>query len=276
MSNRYTSTILVIVACIVAFLFLLPLAYMFFTSFKSMGEAMSAYTLLPQNWITDNYTELFRRTQETPMLRWMANTALITAGGTLLVVAVDILAAYSLARLDIPGKKWIISIMIWVLSVPGIVTIFPNFFIMRKFGFIDTFIPLILPYSSSVLGIYMLYNFLRDFPRGLEESALIDGASLLQILIHVIFPAIRPSVITLAFLTFLSIYNDYLWPFLTITQNEMKTMTVGVASLVLGANFVNPGMMMAAALIATLPALLLFLVLNRYIVESTTSSGIKG
>lgn len=210
------------------------------------------------------------------MLRWMANTALITAGGTLLVVAVDILAAYSLARLDIPGKKWIISIMIWVLSVPGIVTIFPNFFIMRKFGFIDTFIPLILPYSSSVLGIYMLYNFLRDFPRGLEESALIDGASLLQILIHVIFPAIRPSVITLAFLTFLSIYNDYLWPFLTITQNEMKTMTVGVASLVLGANFVNPGMMMAAALIATLPALLLFLVLNRYIVESTTSSGIKG
>ena len=236
---------------------------------------MSSSKLLPIKWTAENYINLFTRTSESPILRWLLNTALVSITGTILVVTVDLLAAFALARLNLPGKNIIIAVLIWVLSLPEITIIFPQFYIMRSLHLVNTFFPLIFPYSAKVLGVYMLYSFLRSFPRDLEEAALIDGASLMMTLRRIIFPSIRPSVITLAFLTFLAIYNDYLWPNLIITQDSMRTLTIGVASLVLGSNFVNPGMMMTAVFISTIPVLLIFLLLNRYITQGITHSGLK-
>lgn len=276
MKKSKTKTALVVIAAsIIAFLFLLPLIFMIFTSFKALGEAMSSSALLPKAWTAENYGSIFGIGAEVPVLRWLFNTGLVTIAGTALVVFVDVLAAYSLARLNLPGKKFFLSIVVAALTVPGIVTLFPAFYLFRQYELIDTYAPLVLIYSANTMGVFLIYSFLRGFPKDLEEAAFIDGASLLQILRFVIFPAIRPVVATLSVLTFLTIYNDFLWPSIVTSSDEMKTVTVGVANLVQGANFVNPGRMMAATVVATMPALIIFVAANKYFVRSVVSSGIK-
>lgn len=259
----------------VALIFLLPIVWMIFTSFKELGESLSTSSLIPKSWTIENYTSIFGADADTPILTWLMNTAIVTTAGTALVVFVDVLAAYTLARLNLPGKKVFLSIVVGALTIPGIVTLFPAFFLFREVGYLDTYAPLILPYSAGTMGVFLIYNFLRDFPRDLEEAAIIDGASLWHILRHVIMPTIKPVVATLTVITFLAIYNDFLWPSLVTSSDDMKTATVGLANLIQGSNFVNPGKMMASTVVATVPALIVFIFANKYFVRSVTNTGIK-
>lgn len=259
----------------VALIFLLPIVWMIFTSFKELGESLSTSSLIPKSWTIENYTSIFGADADAPILTWLMNTAIVTTAGTALVVFVDVLAAYTLARLNLPGKKIFLSIVVGALTIPGIVTLFPAFFLFREVGYLDTYAPLILPYSAGTMGVFLIYNFLRDFPRDLEEAAIIDGASLWHILRHVIMPTIKPVVATLTVITFLAIYNDFLWPSLVTSSDDMKTATVGLANLIQGSNFVNPGKMMASTVVATVPALIIFIFANKYFVRSVTNTGIK-
>lgn len=272
---RLKRIILVLVATGIAYLFLVPLLFMLFTSFKTLSESIASSELLPQLWTIENYLSILSDTVNSPILRWLANTLIVTAIGTVATVAVDCFAAYALSRLNLPGKKKILVMIVWVMSIPGIVTLFPSFYLFRQISLIDTFVPLILPYTANVTGVYLIYNFLVDFPISLEEAAKVDGAGVFRTFTVIVLPCIRPIILTLAFVTFLGIYNDYLWSSLVVTSNEMKTLTVGIASLVLGANFVNPGLMMAATVFAVVPALVLFMFLNKYIVRGETNVGIK-
>lgn len=273
--KRIRRLILVIAATLIAYLFLVPLLFMVFTSFKGLSESISSSELLPKMWTLKNYISILENTTTSPIMRWLANTIVVTVTGTVLVVAVDCFAAYALARLDLPFKKKVIVFLIWVMTIPGIVTTFPAFYLFRELDLVNSFIPLIVPYSANATGVYLIYNFLVDFPVSLEEAARIDGAGEFHIFWKIVCPCIKPVMLTLAFITFLAIYNDFLWPSLVVSQNEMKTLTTGIASLVLGSNFVNPGLMMAATLIAVLPALILFIFLNKYLVRSDTNVGIK-
>lgn len=266
---------ILILATIIAILFLLPLIWMLFTSFKTLSDSLASTSFFPSNWTLENYTSIFNSVSEAPIFKWLFNTAFITAIGTILVVVVDILAAYALARLNVPGKKVILGMILLSLAVPGIVTLFPAFYMFKSFNLLDTFVPLILPYTAGTMGVFLIYNFLISFPKDLEEAAHIDGASQWQILIHVIFPAIKPVAMTLGVITFLAIYNDFLWPSLVTNSNEMKTITLGIATLIQGSNFVNPAKMMASTVIATIPAIIVFLIANKYIVKSITNTGIK-
>jgi multiple sugar transport system permease protein len=273
-STRKSLPIL-IVATFIAILFLLPLVWMVFTSFKTLSESMASTSILPSAWTMENYIGIFSSVSEAPILRWLFNTAFITAAGTVLVVFVDILAAYSLARLNVPGKKMILGMVFAALAIPGIVTLFPAFYMFKSAGLLDSYVPLILPYTASTMGVFLIYNFLISFPKDLEEAAYIDGATQWQILYHVIFPTIKPVAMTLGVITFLGIYNDFLWPSLVTNSNDMKTITLGIATLIQGANFVNPAKMMASTVIATIPAIIVFLIANKYIVKSVTNTGIK-
>lgn len=273
--SKKVYVILSIIASVIAYFCLIPLLFMIFTSFKGMGESISSSSLFPNIWTMENYKELLADVTTAPIFRWLFNTAVITVIGTLSVLVVDVLAAYALARLQVPFAGKMIGIIIWVMTIPGIVTLFPSFYIFKNIGLLQGYLPLILPYTANAMGVFLVYNFLKDFPVALEEAAIMDGASLLTILRKIIFPSIKPVVMTLGFITFLNIYNDYLWPSIVIQSNEMRTLTVGVGSLVLGANFVNPGIMMAATVFAVFPALLLFLVVNKYIVKGVTNVGIK-
>ena len=266
---------LIIVACVVAYLFLLPLLFMVFTSFKGLAEAMTSTTLLPKTWTLQNYIDLFSNTATSPVLRWLGNTAIVTLSGTALRITISVLAAYALARLPVPGKKFIVLSMVRAMAIPEIVTFFPMFYIFKQVGMLNTFWPLILPSGAGVMCVYLIYNFLMSFPKELEEAGVVEGANILQVLWYIVLPSVKPIVITQAFITFLGLYNTYLWPTLVINRNEMRTITLGIAALVLGENYTNPGLMMASTVVSVLPVMIIFMFANKYIVRGFTQSGIK-
>jgi multiple sugar transport system permease protein len=266
---------LVIVACVVAYLFLLPLLFMVFTSFKGVAEAMTSTTLLPKTWTFENYVTLFSNTATSPVLRWLGNTAIVTVSGTALRITISVLAAYALARLPVPGRKFIVLSLVWAMAIPEIVTFFPLFYIFKQVGLLNTFWPLILPSGAGVMCVYLIYNFLMSFPRELEEAGVVAGANIPQVLWHIVLPSVKPIVVTQAFITFLGLYNTYLWPTLVINRNEMRTITLGIAALVLGENYTNPGLMMASTVVSVLPVMIIFMFANKYIVRGCTQSGIK-
>ncbi|KTR59949.1 ABC transporter permease [Exiguobacterium indicum] len=276
MRHKKTTTILLlIVASLLSIIFLLPLVWMILTSFKTLSDSLESASLLPKSWTLENYRLILNASSESPLIRWLLNTTIVTVLGTLLVLFVDVLAAYALARLQIPGRKIILAIVVIALTIPGIVTLFPAFYLFREAELLDSYVPLIVPYAAGTLGVFLIYNFLRTFPKDLEEAAYLDGANQWQVLTKVILPTLRPIITTLGIVTFLAIYNDFLWPSLVTNEAEMKTMTLGIATLVQGSNFVNPAAMMASTVIATLPALLLFIWANRYFVKGITHSGLK-
>ena len=218
-AKDFNKIFLILFACIVAYLFLLPLMFMVFTSFKGVAEAMTSTTLLPKQWTLENYKELFANTATAPIMRWLFNTAVVTVAGTVLRIVTSVLAAYALARLPVPGKKFILVALIWAMAIPEIVTFFPLFYIFKQMGGLNTFWPLILPSGSGVMCIYLIYNFLLSFPKELEEAGYVEGANVFQVLWHIVLPSVKPIVITQAFITFLGLYNSYLWPSLVINRN---------------------------------------------------------
>ncbi len=275
MKKNISKILLLMMACIIAYLFLLPLLFMVFTSFKGVAESVTSTTLLPKEWTFENYIELFHNTDTSPVIQWLINTAIITICGTVLRITTSVLAAYALARLNVPGKKFILIGLIWAMAIPEIVTYFPLFYIFKQIGGLNTYWALILPSGSGVMCIYLIYNFLIDFPKELEEAGLVEGANIFQILWHIVLPSVKPVVITQAFITFLGLYNSYLWPSLVINKNETRTITLGIAALVLGENYTNPGMMMASTVVSVIPVMIIFIFANKYIVKGFTHSGIK-
>lgn len=275
MKKNISKILLLMMACIIAYLFLLPLLFMVFTSFKDVAESVTSTTLLPKEWTFENYIELFHNTDTSPVIQWLINTAIITICGTALRITTSVLAAYALARLNVPGKKIILIGLIWAMAIPEIVTYFPLFYIFKQIGGLNTYWALILPSGSGVMCIYLIYNFLIDFPKELEEAGLVEGANIFQILWHIVLPSVKPVVITQAFITFLGLYNSYLWPSLVINKNETRTITLGIAALVLGENYTNPGMMMASTVVSVIPVMIIFIFANKYIVKGFTHSGIK-
>lgn len=275
MKKNISKILLLMMACIIAYLFLLPLLFMVFISFKGVAESVTSTTLLPKEWTFENYIELFHNTDTSPVIQWLINTAIITICGTALRITTSVLAAYALARLNVPGKKIILIGLIWAMAIPEIVTYFPLFYIFKQIGGLNTYWALILPSGSGVMCIYLIYNFLIDFPKELEEAGLVEGANIFQILWHIVLPSVKPVVITQAFITFLGLYNSYLWPSLVINKNETRTITLGIAALVLGENYTNPGMMMASTVVSVIPVMIIFIFANKYIVKGFTHSGIK-
>lgn len=275
MKKNISKILLLMMACIIAYLFLLPLLFMVFTSFKGVAESVTSTTLLPKEWTFENYIELFHNTDTSPVIQWLINTAIITICGTALRITTSVLAAYALARLNVPGKKIILIGLIWAMAIPEIVTYFPLFYIFKQIGGLNTYWALILPSGSGVMCIYLIYNFLIDFPKELEEAGLVEGANIFRILWHIVLPSVKPVVITQAFITFLGLYNSYLWPSLVINKNETRTITLGIAALVLGENYTNPGMMMASTVVSVIPVMIIFIFANKYIVKGFTHSGIK-
>ena len=170
MKKNISKILLLMMACIIAYLFLLPLLFMVFTSFKGVAESVTSTTLLPKEWTFENYIELFHNTDTSPVIQWLINTAIITICGTALRITTSVLAAYALARLNVPGKKIILIGLIWAMAIPEIVTYFPLFYIFKQIGGLNTYWALILPSGSGVMCIYLIYNFLIDFPKELEEA----------------------------------------------------------------------------------------------------------
>ncbi|AOH56666.1 ABC transporter permease [Peribacillus muralis] len=276
MRNTGFKIFIVTLAIVIAIFFIAPLFWMLATSFKTDQEAFtSGIKWIPEIFTLENYTYSLSGGSDTPVFTWMSNSLFVGIMGTLLVLIVDTLAAYGLARLDVPFKKLLFAMFIGSLTIPWVITFLPLYMGFNQFGLLDTYAVLILPYSANAFGVFLLYQSFKAFPKELEEAAHLDGANKWQVFIKVVLPSVRPVIWTLAIFTFMSIYNDFLWPLLTTSSPEMRTITTGIAIMQQGSFVSSPGRLMALTAIATIPVILIFIMGQRSFIKGVTQTGIK-
>jgi len=276
MESKTFKIFTVILAIIIGLIFIVPILWMLATSFKTDQEAFTAgIKWLPEVFTLENYQYTLASNTDTPVLKWMGNSLFVGIVGTTIVLFVDTLAAYGLARLDVPFKKTLISIFIGSLTIPWVITFLPLYMEFSTLGLLDTYAVLILPYSANAFGVFLLYQYFRGFPKELEEAAFLDGANKWHVFVKVVLPSARPVIWTLAIFTFMGIYNDFLWPLVTTNSPEMRTITTGIAIMQQGSFVSSPGRLMALTSIATIPAVLLFIIGQRSFIKGVNQSGIK-
>lgn len=270
---------LVIALSIPAFLWLIPTIWMVSLSFQpndvlARTTASTALGLVPVPFTAGNYAALFTFGQ-TPL--WFMNSIIVAVGMTLGVLAVSTTAGYVLARLDFPFKRPVILMCLVGLMVPEQAVFIPLYTMFADFGWHNSYHALILPRMAVPIGVFLMMQFFKAIPDDIEEAARLDGVGWLQIFWYVMLPLARPAMMTLAILTFLYAWNDYLWPLVSAQQREYFTITLGLASI--QSNFAQSeglGRVMASGVIASLPVVVLFLIFQRYVVQAMTAGGSKG
>lgn len=262
-----------------AFLWLVPTIWMVSLSFQpnevlARTTSSTAFGLIPIPFTLDNYTALFLFGQ-TPW--WFLNSIIVALGMTLGVLAVSTTAGYALARLNFPFKTPIMIISLVGLMVPEQAVFIPLYTMFADLGWNNSYQALILPRMAVPVGVFLMMQFFKAIPQDIEDAARLDGVTWLQIFWHVMLPLARPAMMTLAILTFLYAWNDYLWPLVSAQRPEFFTITLGLASI--QSNFAQSeglGRVMASGVIASLPVVILFLIFQRYVVQAMTVGGSKG
>lgn len=263
-----------LVLSLFALFFLLPLLWMVSTAFKPFEEWLNP------NWIPvtptlENFTSIFND-KSLPVVNWFFNSLLIASLFTIVILIIDSLAGYAYARLDFPGKNVLFGLMLATLVMPGIMFLIPNYLTVARLNWIGTIQGVIAPGFAGVFGVFFMRQFFQGLPRELEEAAYIDGASVWQTFISVILPLSRGPIITLGIITFLTSWNDFLWPLLILGGDRAElTLPVGLQTLQ-GQYTFDYGKLMAGALVLTVPVLILYAIFQRYIIRSISMTGIKG
>lgn len=265
---------LYLLLCLFGAFFLLPIVWMAVTAFKPFEEWLNP-KWIPVNPTLENFSSIFAD-PTLPVDRWFLNSLLIAVIFTLLILIIDSMAAYAYARMEFRGKNVLFGLLLVTLVMPGIMFLIPNFVTVARLGWLGTFQGVIAPGLSGVFGVFFLRQFFQSIPRELEEAAIIDGASPWKTFITVILPLSRGAMATLGVITFLESWNSFLWPLLILGSDRMmQTLPVGLATLQ-GQYTFDYGKLMAGALVVTLPVLLLYVLLQRYIVQSIAMTGLKG
>jgi multiple sugar transport system permease protein len=258
---------------IVALLTLFPLAWMVCASLMAPGEA-STYPppMLPRSATLANYRVLFA---EHGILRQAANSLIISLLATALSLLFNVSAGYAFAKLRFAGRERVLRLMLGALVIPAQVAMMPLFLMLKELGLVNTYAGALVPWLASVLGIYLVRQYALTIPNDILEAARIDGLGELAIFIRVVLPVLKPIVVTLAVLTFLGSWNDFMWPLIVLTDGDVQTLPVALAALS-REHVQDLELMMAGAVITVLPVLLLFLALQRYYVQGLLAGSVKG
>lgn len=256
-------------------IFISPLIWMAVTSFKTQADAISpSPQWIPAHPTTNAYSSILNASG-TPVLRWLFNSFAAATGQAILVVATAAMAAYALARMEFRGKRLIFVTIVATLFVPGVILIVPNYVIVSNLKWLDSLMAVIVPGAASAFGVFFLRQFFLGLPRELEEAALLDGAGPWRIFFSVILPLSRPALVTLAMLAFLTNWNDFLWPVYVLFSAQSQTLPAGLSTLQ-SANAVRYDLLMAGAMIAAVPVLVLYCFAQRFVIEGVSRSGLKG
>ncbi len=209
------------------------------------------------------------------MFRWTINSFLVAIATTALVLFISSLSGYAYARLQFPGRNVIFFFILSSLMVPGAITFIPTFLLMRNLGFLNNYHGLIWLHGAGVGGIFLLRQYFFSIPAELEEAAEIDGANRFRIYWQIALPLVKSALITLAIFTFLGSWNDLFWPLIVLSDRFEYTLPVGLSVLGFG-NYVQRGLTMAAATVASVPLLILYAIFQRRIVAGMVMSGLGG
>lgn len=274
--RRQTRTVVrTMVLVALALLVLVPILWMISTSFKTQLDAATSTSLVPDPATLDSYRPLTAWGGKSPVVRWFFNSVVTATVTTVLVVSTAALAAYALARFTFRGRGIVFSLVIATLFLPGFVFLIPTYLISDSLGILDSLLALMLPPVGGAFGVFFLRQFFLGLPRELEEAARIDGASDVRIFASVMLPLAQPALSTIAVITFLASWNDFLWPVYALSTTSTLTLPAGLP-LLQSAYIANQPLIMAGAVIASVPALLVFVFFQRKIIESVATAGLKG
>ncbi len=256
-----------------AVLTLIPIVWMVLTAFKSAPEvAASPPTWIPREWHPENFQAAW---EFAPFGRYLLNTAFMAGTIMVLEVLTSALAAYAFARLCFKGRDLLFLIYLGTLMIPRQVTLIPSFLLMRELHWIDTYQGLIIPQAFSAFGTFLLRQFFLTIPYELEDAARIDGASRFGCFWRIILPLSGPALATLAVFIFLFQWNNLLWPLVISNTDGTRPIAVGLRKF-LGEHGTDWNLLMAAATLATLPVVALYLLAQRWFVRGITMSGMGG
>jgi multiple sugar transport system permease protein len=257
---------------LLAFLTALPLLWMISASLMPAGEAMSLPArLVPSRPTLQHYETLFTRLD---VGRTFLNSLLLASSITAISLLCNSMAGYAFAKLRFRGRDRLFALLLATLVVPPQVTVLPLFLEIRALGLVNSFGGVIVAAIATVFGIFLIRQFAQGIPDELLDAARLDGASELRIYWTVVLPMLRPILVTLGVFTFLSSWNDFMWPLIVLTDESKYTLPVAIANLS-GEHVLDTELMMAGAVITVLPGLLLFLCLQKQYIEGITMGSIK-
>ncbi len=264
----------------IALLMLLPLLWLVSTSLKSPLEDIFQFPpqFLPQHPTLENFAKVWQDFGNNfPFLRYFWNSSLIAGLTVSLNLLFCSLAAYPLARLKFKGREVIFSLIVATIMIPFQIVMIPLYVLMINLGLKGSYLGLILPSLASAFGIFLMRQAFLGVPKELEEAARMDGCTELGIWWHVMLPAVRPALVTLAIFTFIGSWSDFLWPLIMLLDAppQHQTLPIGVAFLA-GSRSLDWRLVAAGSVLSVLPALILFLLLQRYVVPTEAGSGVKG
>ena len=273
---------LYVVLILLSLFFILPLIWMISTSLKEGADVYRDQGWIPANPSLANFEAILG--SSFPVVNWFITSLLSASIGTALVIILTSMSGYAFARMDFPGKRIIFSLLLATLLLPAVMFLVPQFLIILQLGDVFPFLGLatipayILPQVAAVFGVFFMRQFFAGIPVEIEEAAYVDGASRFTTFRSVVLPLAGPALATLGVITFLAIWNDYLWPLVnctTIGNPDACTLQAGLVNFQ-GQYSAEYGLLMAGSVIAAVPVLIFYVFAQRFVIQSVASAGVKG
>lgn len=271
--TRWWKPLLYIVLIAYAGITFIPFLWALSASFKPLEEIVSGgIRFIPENFTLDNYRTIFVR--EPLFLRWFLNSVIIAVSVTVSNLLFNSMAGYALARIRFPGSQLMFYSILAMIMVPGQLTIIPTYLIVKYLGWLNSYQAIIVPMAAQATYIFMMRQFFVNFPRELEEAAAIDGLKRLGVFFRIVLPLAKPALAAQTIFIFMGAWNEFLKPLMMMSEKAMFTLSLGLNTFK-GQYISFWNYIMAASIIMTVPALLIYIFFNRYFVKGITFTGGK-
>ena len=262
----------------VAVVMLYPLLWLVGASFKSNTEIFTEVGFWPSRIDFESYAKGWKTSTEYTFATYFLNSFLITVPRIIVTVISCVLVAYAFARFEFWGKKLLFSIMVGTMMLPLIVLRLPQYLMFKELGWLDTYLPLIVPsaFATDTFFVFMLVQFLRGIPRDMEEAALIDGCNSVQLLWHIIVPLLKPAIISVVVFQFIWTMNDFMGPLIYLASVEKYPVSLALKMSIGATEEVEWANVIAISVVALIPSVAVFFMAQKHFIEGAASSGIKG
>ncbi len=277
-SQKRRDTLQKLVAYLVLTLGGLVMMVPFYWLLSSALKAPSKIYILPPQWIPDpvRWDNFYRAVTAIPYGQYTLNTLTITVGAMLGTVITSAMAGFAFARLDWPGRNVWFVLILSTMMLPGVVMMIPTYILYRNLHWLDTFLPLIVPYwfGGGAFNIFLMRQFMLTIPRDLDDAARVDGASAMYIFTRILVPLSKPAIAIIAIFSFMYHWNDFMGPLIYLTDPEKRTLSLGL-NYFKDMFHVQTELLMAGSTIMIIPIILLFLIAQRYFVQGIALTGMK-
>jgi len=254
---------------------LLPFVWMILSSFKSLAEIRHIPpTFFPQEFTLENYQRVLDD-PDLPLATFYRNSAIIALANVVQVLFTSSLFGYIFAKYEFKGKKFLFWFVLSLMMIPHQMTMIPGYLILAKLGLINNLLGLIIPAAIDAFGIFLFRQFALSIPDELIDAARVDGAGEFSIYLRIVLPQLGPALATFGMLTFMFNWNSYMWPLIVLTEKNVRTLPI-ILTWFSNQMVDKTNLTMAASVLVILPVLLVFLLVQRWIVQGITLSGLKG